>query len=98
MLECVTVTYVVQGVRPAVPFLLLIVLQLLCDLPHLLLADIIPDPVHGGIAAKLPEVTARVSFGLLSNLFQIYGITQLCKTTRTIALLKMTHNFSLSRH
>lgn len=63
-------------------FLLLAVPQLLSDLPHLLLADVVPDSVHGSIAAKLPEVTARVTLRLLRNLLQINGVAQLSRKNR----------------
>lgn len=73
--------YLVGAWTWVILFLLLAVLELLSDLPHLLLADVVPYSVHGGITAKLPEVTARVSLRLLSNLLQINGVAQLSRKT-----------------
>ena len=57
--------------------LLLLVLHLLGDLPHLLLADVVPDAVHGRVATQLAQVTAREAVRLLSDLLQVDGVAQL---------------------
>lgn len=64
-------------------FLPVPVQELLSDLPQLLLANIVPDSVQGGVAAQLPQVTARVTFGLLSDFRQINTAAQLRKTDTT---------------
>jgi len=57
--------------------LLLAVLYLLGDLPHLLLADVVPDAVHGGVTAQLAQVAAREARRLLRDLLQVDGVAQL---------------------
>lgn len=48
-------------------------------MPHLLLADVVPHSVHGGVAAQLLQVAAGVTLRLLGDLLQINGVAQLTR-------------------
>lgn len=53
------------------------VLQQPPDLPHLLLAYVVPDAVQSRVPAQLPQVAAGVALSPFGNLLQINGVTEL---------------------
>ncbi len=70
-----TVVWELHRYNTILDVLVFIQLELLCDLFHLLFADVVSNAVHGGVSAQLFQITAGVALGLTRYFLQVNRVT-----------------------